>query len=193
MERRKLGVYEGFRCQGKDGILMTKSRGVGKARGAAWLKGTVGKIICVECGCATARTGRRQKYCKPCAKKHWAAYVYNLRLNAGEFKNPGVGSGGAQPTGRDSPFWTNGTGGYRRYRKDACERCGSKKLLCLHHIDRNHMNNETNDNYETLCRSCHAKEHDAAAHFKTEASRQRSSRLIIALRLKMGRNVRSQT
>ncbi len=39
-----------------------------------------------------------------------------------------------------------------------CERCYSKKQLCVHHKDRYRGNNEP-FNLETLCRLCHIQEH----------------------------------
>ena len=43
-------------------------------------------------------------------------------------------------------------------RECCCERCGSKKNIDVHHKDRN-RNNNTPNNLELLCRSCHMKEH----------------------------------
>jgi len=40
----------------------------------------------------------------------------------------------------------------------ACNRCGSKRYLKIHHIDRN-PNNNAASNLELLCASCHNKEH----------------------------------
>lgn len=39
-----------------------------------------------------------------------------------------------------------------------CERCGSTHRLCRHHKDRNCWNNSP-DNIEVLCGSCHCREH----------------------------------
>ena len=41
-----------------------------------------------------------------------------------------------------------------KYRKDKCDKCGSKKQLEIDHIDRNRSNNEPS-NLQTLCRPCH--------------------------------------
>lgn len=40
----------------------------------------------------------------------------------------------------------------------ACELCGSKRNLNVHHKDKNHQNNSTN-NLMVLCRSCHVNLH----------------------------------
>lgn len=51
---------------------------------------------------------------------------------------------------------------YRKYRRSLCERCGlpsrNTRQLDVHHKDRNKANNDPL-NLETLCRSCHIKEH----------------------------------
>lgn len=46
----------------------------------------------------------------------------------------------------------------RSFRLEACERCGSTSALVVHHKDGNHYNGVP-ENRETLCRSCHVKEH----------------------------------
>ncbi len=48
-----------------------------------------------------------------------------------------------------------------------CSECGSDKGLCVHHIERTHVdspeyNNE--DNLTVLCRSCHMSYHRRAGH-----------------------------
>ena len=40
-----------------------------------------------------------------------------------------------------------------------CDRCKHAKNLVVHHKDRNKSNNSDLTNLETLCRSCHVKEH----------------------------------
>lgn len=45
-----------------------------------------------------------------------------------------------------------------------CERCGSSKKLQVHHIDRNPHNNSL-DNLEILCLSCHKAEHPERLNF----------------------------
>ena len=41
----------------------------------------------------------------------------------------------------------------------ACVRCGSNKLIELHHVDGDRKNNTT-INLIVLCKSCHTKEHN---------------------------------
>lgn len=46
----------------------------------------------------------------------------------------------------------------RRHRKPACEECGTVRNLHVHHVDRNHANNNP-ANLRTLCSSCHLRLH----------------------------------
>lgn len=46
----------------------------------------------------------------------------------------------------------------RKWRKPACERCGSTKKLHVHHKDHDYKNGDP-DNLETICEACHGKEH----------------------------------
>lgn len=45
-------------------------------------------------------------------------------------------------------------------RESACERCASTAHLQVHHKDRNPLN-DSPSNLETLCRSCHTREHSS--------------------------------
>lgn len=46
----------------------------------------------------------------------------------------------------------------KKYLKDACENCGMKSPLDLHHQDGDRKNNSP-ENLRTLCDACHTKEH----------------------------------
>lgn len=46
----------------------------------------------------------------------------------------------------------------RKFKKSQCERCGSRRNLQTHHVDRDITNNLL-ENLETLCASCHNTEH----------------------------------
>lgn len=46
----------------------------------------------------------------------------------------------------------------RAHLKDSCEVCDRTHYLAAHHIDHDRTNN-TAENIETLCASCHAKHH----------------------------------
>lgn len=58
----------------------------------------------------------------------------------------------------------NGIKGYRqralKHYGEKCNRCGIEdvRVLLVHHEDRNRENNEL-ENFEILCRNCHALEH----------------------------------
>jgi len=58
-----------------------------------------------------------------------------------------------EPTSADTYHWRA-----RKYRKDACEQCGSPEKLHVHHKDRDRTNNDP-VNLATLCDSCHLKLH----------------------------------
>jgi hypothetical protein len=64
------------------------------------------------------------------------------------------------PKGEKHPLWNNGISAhsYRQHLKTSCERCGSTTELQIHHKDRNHANTDTS-NLETICNTCHSKEH----------------------------------
>lgn len=69
----------------------------------------------------------------------------------------------------------NGIGSYQKYKKDNCERCGSKTNLIVHHKDCNRKNNKKN-NLETLCSSCQAKEHKFYTHFKEAYKKEKRNK-----------------
>jgi hypothetical protein len=62
-------------------------------------------------------------------------------------------------------------------KKKKCERCSSKKQLCVHHKDRDRKNNKP-DNLETICRLCHIEEHReevAEAQRRSEVNKRRGA------------------
>lgn len=46
----------------------------------------------------------------------------------------------------------------KKHRKQSCDLCGSSVNLCMHHKDKDWMNN-SEDNLQTLCSSCHTSLH----------------------------------
>lgn len=121
-------------------------------------------ITCIRCGTTAIRTGRNQKYCEDCRKVRMRERSYMHRVKTGSIKLPGVGSGGAQERGSKHHSWKTGIGSYTKAKRASCERCGGTRNLCVHHKDRDRSNNAP-DNLETLCRSCHAKEHRCGDNF----------------------------
>lgn len=68
----------------------------------------------------------------------------------------------------------NWKGGMRSYRKialenkgDSCIICGSKRFICIHHIDENY-NNVSLDNLMVVCKSCHSKLHEIHKNINKE-------------------------
>lgn len=123
--------------------------------------------ICCDCGHEFEKTGRNHKRCAACKYLAVKRGVYDWRVRTGAIKKPGVGKGGGQVFGPGHHSYKSGTGVFRRFKKEACERCGSTKNLCAHHKDRNRKNN-VEENIETLCKSCHQKEHIAHANFNAD-------------------------
>lgn len=122
-------------------------------RGKPFIKGQIPwnynkiELKCEFCGNLFKVPPSRKDTAKHCSRKcHNTA---NSRLHDISMEN--------------NPMWKGGIQIYRRYKKSACERCNSVKYLIVHHIDRNRYNNVIS-NLETLCRSCHAKEHNAIEH-----------------------------
>lgn len=136
---------------------------------------------CVVCSKQYKPTGPCAKYCsKACKSKIWTRAilrqrVYDWQVKKGIIKNPGIGTGHAQLHGADNPTYkVNAPHRYRDFLKDACERCGSTKFLCGHHKDRKGIQskrpNNKPSNIETLCKSCHQKEHNVYLNFTRKAS-----------------------
>lgn len=61
---------------------------------------------------------------------------------------------------RHRPMGIHGTNAAkaRRYKKDYCERCGSKENLLAHHKNKDQSDNRP-ENIETLCKTCHNQHH----------------------------------
>jgi len=64
--------------------------------------------------------------------------------------------GNYNQAGKNNNNYKNGISTYAQKKKKACQRCGSKKNLMVHHKDGNRKNNAAS-NHETLCWSCHEK------------------------------------
>lgn len=68
------------------------------------------------------------------------------------------GRRGYDQRGDKNNAFKTGIGLYAQKVKDKCEICGSTRFLEVHHKDRNRANN-SEENLQTLCKSCHKKEH----------------------------------
>jgi len=58
--------------------------------------------------------------------------------------------------------YRNGIGMYKQFKETHCNRCGTTNKLCVHHKDEDRTNNSL-ENLETVCRRCHALEHDVTS------------------------------
>ncbi len=118
-------------------------------------------FTCVTCGKEFIRTeayiravGVPKTCCRTC---------HNRRISA---ENKATGRTSREKNGG----WKGGIQIYRQFKKEACERCSATRFLIVHHRDRDRYNN-ADSNLETLCRSCHAIEHDI--HFPNNAGKRR--------------------
>ena len=110
------------------------------------------KVICEYCGKEFNRPnawlkGRKLHFCS--RKCHSAWQVGKLKPNK---------------CGNKHPRWKGGSSP-RKFLKDGCELCGSKKNLLVHHKDKDRHNNNLS-NLQTLCESCHNKVHNNVRNFK---------------------------
>lgn len=98
------------------------------------------KHFCLHCSAEFLHnSNRKRKYCsKTCSNK--ARIVHNIE---------------PKKTNNFRKFWE------RRGIIDKCEICGYdkiKKILGIHHIDKNHNNNRR-ENLQVLCANCHSLQH----------------------------------
>lgn len=124
---------------------------------------------CIACGINFDATtsARRCKECQAVYKKESRRRrAYDRAVRIGKIKEPGVGSGNSSKN-KNRPL---GIQTYRKASKNYCELCGKQKPddhnpweWCVHHKDRNRYNNSL-DNLQTLCKSCHQKIHEADKH-----------------------------
>lgn len=62
-----------------------------------------------------------------------------------------------------------------KYRGDICENCGSGNYLCAHHKNGDYTDNSIN-NIQTLCNSCHLKLHWAAGLYNPPPKHSKGGR-----------------
>lgn len=104
-------------------------------------------------------------YCDDCRKARDVEITMACKKKRIPTTEIGVGSGNSSKNKSHykHPSFTTGIQAYRAIYRDAhkdikCEKCGSTKFLCIHHIDENRHNNSI-DNLQCLCKSCHQKHH----------------------------------
>lgn len=142
----------------------------------------LGTKLCEACHKEFTKTGMNQKVCsEECHKIKYREYQKQYAYKTGRIKNPGVGSGNAQGRWKDHHSYTKGLGSYQQFVKEECERCGSTKNLVVHHKDHDHSNQDEVNNFETLCKSCHQKEHGCWNNFgdRSGKNHHRSKQVII--------------
>lgn len=132
------------------------------------------RLSCEMCG-VTFHGHFNRKNCAIC--KRWLKYGYDYGWHVvnGLIKNPGQGWIGL-PSGKENPgYRPDAKRRYLDHKKDACERCGSKKFLVAHHKDGQGTTsanpNNQRGNIETLCKKCHQLEHKAGQHLTDEGRR----------------------
>lgn len=81
--------------------------------------------------------------------------------------------------------YINGMWGYRKYRANSCQDCGSENYLMVHHIDHDRTNNNI-ENLKTVCAKCHKLYHKHEAWNKgmkmEPLSPEHKKKISIALR-----------
>lgn len=130
---------------------------------------------CKHCKKTYLPTGSSSKYCSlECRKDSYSDLglfkQWRDKFNLKQGVSVGVGSGSLTGTWKDNPNYSYGRHSFINHGRKmknsggCCNRC-SKDLTnvtrgewCSHHKDHNRKNN-TPDNLELLCKSCHQKHH----------------------------------
>lgn len=125
-------------------------------------------IICTQCQNEFQTESKRKdkRLCDACLHKNKIKQVMVARKKRIPTTEIGVGSGNSSVN--KNRTLTKNT--YRKMRKDKCELCGNNINLCVHHVDGNRNNNDTN-NLLTVCKKCHQQHHvirDELGRFKAK-------------------------
>lgn len=143
-------------------------------------------FVCNICGLEhikQGKTGNLPKICSTpnCKREYQRQKMQEFRerkaVETGTEDRIGIGKGGGQPKGRNSPSYKNGIKYFhdsaKRIKEERrfCECCG-KDLIdadryhwCVHHIDHDRTNNE-DSNFKLLCKRCHQVEHECWKAFE---------------------------
>lgn len=170
-----------FLCKcdcGNEKILYGSDIKNGYVKSCGCYKGDIKKKECVLCNEIFQPTGKCAKYCDNCRgigekinqKRSSERYRYRKAVKEGTLNRLGIGRGGGQLKGEDSPYYKNGIGYFHNRSKEIkderryCERCNKdlkdavQGFWCVHHKDHD-RNNNIDDNFELLCKRCHQIEH----------------------------------
>lgn len=124
-------------------------------------KYVVNEKTCEECGKKFSPSSNRQKWCETCGRE--IKHEKHLRRCSKNYYEKYRHLKGYNQKGVNNNAYKTGVGIYHRKKlssmeKIQCERCGSLNHLVVHHKDRDRYNNSL-DNLELLCKSCHSIEH----------------------------------
>lgn len=135
---------------------------------------------CKDCGAHFEASGPAGKFCPEHAsirsKQAQLRGAYSHKLRNGLIKNPGVGKGGGNSSGKEDGQFSTGIAYFMKNRRRIkeerrfCERCEADLLnsnrwsWVIHHRDHDRTNN-VDENFELLCKRCHQLEHDCISAF----------------------------
>lgn len=142
------------------------------------------KCLVETCGAEYLPTGPAAKYCEACSRelslKSSRERTMQYRIKNGLVEKPYSGKGGNNKVGILDENYKSGIAYFMKNRKrikadrgNSCERCridltnASRYQWCIHHKDHDRTNN-TDDNFELLCKKCHQLEHDCIAALPNE-------------------------
>ena len=134
---------------------------------------------CEVCASGFLPTGAAARFCSTCA----SIKKQESRERDRTSRRTGIGSGN-HPLNRGETHsqYTNGIGMYKKMRDEKlkdqvylCNRCAKSLASCSphhrcgHHVDHDRTNNSY-DNIEVICKSCHQREHNCWENFKKGAT-----------------------
>lgn len=133
-----------------------------------------GKYCSRKCSSESMKKGEFVN-CGICKTKIWRTPKYLRKSKSGLFfcsKSCQTKWRNKYFSGEKHPFWINGSGAYREVllrtgRKQACNLCKTrdKRILIVHHIDKNRTNNKT-ENLAWLCHNCHFLVHHDQSEYR---------------------------
>ena len=129
-----------------------------------WLKRGYGKYCSAKCQHEASRNGKTVS-CFICQKKVYKSLKALVHSKSGKYfctkSCQTVWRNSIVYVGKNHPNWKDGSHTYRNVIlrskiAQICKRCRTrdKRILAVHHIDRDHQNNRTS-NLLWLCHNCH--------------------------------------